>query len=734
MPILQLTVGTGDTFAVKTFEIHERMSDTFCVTLVAYSENESIDLEGVVGKPASFAIESGMKFATRGKRKWQGICSYAEQVHAEPTGLSTYALEIVPVMWVLTQRASHRLFQHVTIVDIVKVIFGELGVDAVWQLSETYLPLEYRVQYGESDYQFVCRLLEEAGIAFSFPDDGGTKLILSDAPTANPAFAGSPLSFVDNPNEASELEFVTHVQMAHGVRPGAFTMRDYDQRAPRFNLEARAATDATTELAYEQYAYVPGGFLVENQSGGATPVADDQGVARWAQAHGVERARLALEATRADKRHVVFVSNVIDLGAGTVFAIDKHPHAALTPATSLLTTEYHLRGSQHGNWTASGRALFADVPYRPPLRTPKPVVTGVQPAVVVGPKGEEIYVDELGRVRVQFPWDRDGKLDETANCWLRVSQGWAGTGFGMIDVPRIGQEVIVGFVGGNPDQPMVVGRLYNAVELVPYKLPDHKTRSTWKSRSSPQGAAENFNEIMFEDLMGQELVFEQAEKNRRRLVKHDEVVTVVHDLQKYVKNDEIETTVRNRTQVTEGHRTEIVDLNRTIVIKQNREHLVEQNETIRTNGNRLDTVAGTSDVTVLGDRKTLLASDDHIHVRGSRNELVDVDQSLEVAGNQMEKVGGNHALDATNEIHLKAGMNLVIESGVDLTLKSSGGFIRIDPTGVTIQGTLVRINSGGAAGSGQGSSPVSPTDATAAEITPPEKPIMDDVSETGINQ
>ncbi len=208
--------------------------------------------------------------------------------------------------------------------------------------------------------------------------------------------------------------------------------------------------------------------------------------------------------------------------------------------------------------------MFTDVPYRPPLKTAKARVNNVQSATVVGPPGQEIWPDEFGRVRVQFPWDREGTFDDHSSCWIRVSQGWAGTGYGMMVIPRIGQEVLIGFLEGDPDDPVVVGRVFNATQVVPYTLPDHKTRSTWKSNSSMGGGG--FNEIMFEDLKQQELVWMQAQKNLRKLVKNDETITVGHDRQKFVVGNETETTGSNRVEVTGTNRTEVTLLDRTMFV------------------------------------------------------------------------------------------------------------------------------------------------------------------------
>lgn len=343
-----------------------------------------------------------------------------------------------------------------------------------------------------------------------------------------------------------------------------------------------------------------------------------------------------------------------------------------------------MEGTPEGEWTMSGRAVFTDEPYRPPQRTPKPRVEGVQSARVVGPLGQEIHTDEFGRVRVQFPWDREGKNDDNSSCWIRVSQGWAGTGYGMMMIPRIGQEVLVGFLAGDPDQPIVVGRVYNAKQAVPYKLPEHKTRSTWKSDSS--SGSDGFNEIMFEDLKGQELVWEQAQRNRRRLVKKDETITIGHDRQKLVKNDESEKTL--------GNLKVFVGKDQDVVIKQKKRERVEGDSSSR--------------------------------VQGKREQRVEGKESLIVQGERHERVGKDYAIGVNDEFHLAVGTAIVIEAGKDVTIKGPGGFVRIDQSGVTIRGKVVRINSGGSPGSGKGTSPDEPEEAVEVE--------MDDVGKTLIGQ
>jgi type VI secretion system secreted protein VgrG len=282
------------------------------------------------------------------------------------------------------------------------------------------------------------------------------------------------------------------------------------------------------------------------------------------------------------------------------------------------------------------------VPYRPPLSSGKPVIHGLQTAIVVGPSGEEIYADKYGRVKVQFHWDRNGKYDEKSSCWIRVSTAAAGKRWGSVLIPRVGWEVVVGFEEGDPDRPLIVGSVYNATQLPPYALPDEKTKSTLKSYSSKGGGG--FNEIRIEDKKGNEQLFVHGEK----------------DLHIRIKNDVRETILNERH----------------IGIKM--------------------------------DQFTKIGGDNHIEITGDQNQKVNGSVSLKGGMDVLTKAGMKFAADAGTEIHLKAGTTLVIESGASLTLKVGGNYINLNPGGIFITGTMVMINSGGAAGSGSGCSPQRP--------------------------
>ncbi|HEY4118370.1 MAG TPA: type VI secretion system tip protein TssI/VgrG [Byssovorax sp.] len=720
MPQLDLTFESGESsLSVRRFSVHEAVSVPFTVSIWARSPNPAIDLTSLTGKAAGFVCSSGFANLTgAGSRSWNGVCSYVEQVRGErrphANEQSLYYLRISPTLWLLNHRRGTRIFQHVSIPDIVAKILGEWSIPNVLHVvAGAYPKHEYRVQYGETDFSFMSRLLEEAGIGYTFDEDGSSLLTFADKLEKNPKRGGPPIPYEENPTAAAEREYISRVALSHDETTGLFTMRDYDFRRPAYDLLSKSKDGPATEAKNEHYLYVAGGTYVEGGAGGDTPVADDQAVVRHAQAYGDLRAGRWLESLRTGKRAIAFETNVNELLPGVVFAMQNHPHPEL--GADLLTIETVHEGSAEGEWVVLGRAVFVDVPYRPPIVTPKPDVRGVMVARVVGPYGEEIHTDEFGRVRVQFPWDRDGKYDDHTTCWMRVGEGWGGEAYGFIDIPRVGHEVLVTFLGGDPDRPVVAGRVYNPVNPVPYVLPDHKTVSTWKSHSYPHADGGWFNELKFEDLAGSELFYWQAQKNLRALVKHDESITVGHDRSKTVVGEEQEVTGVMRTQIVVAERSALTSVNQTEVVHKDKLRRVIKDEREVTQSNRELLVKLDQDVVVKGNRRERVEYDRHMTVVGNRVEHVEKTHSLTVLESRAEKVGETFSRESGNEMHVVAGHDLCGEAP-SVTLKGPGGFITIDASGIAIVGTMVLINVSGSPGHGHGSHPVNPDDAVEATI------------------
>ncbi len=533
----------ASSLSVRFFEVHEALSMLFEVAVVALSRSATIDFEEIVGQPARFSIDGG----DLGQRSWTGIVHSAALLDVEENGLSTYRVTIVPRPWLMTQRTNHRIFQHQSAPEIAQTLLGEWGVvDHELRLSGRRFPkLEYRVQFGETDLHFLSRILEEAGIHYFFED--GAKMVLCDAPeSAKPE--GPPLPWMDNPTEANRTAHVSSLTMSTDVRPGKTVLGDYDFRRPDYALGYKFESAAAGEAPLEVYRYTPGlGRIDVDNKPMDTPAADDHSAARIDEHAGYALAEHTLSGARADRRHVSFTSNDIHLAPGKALSIRNHPKPALRSDRHLIVQSIELEGTVDGSWDLAATALFGDMPIRPTPKTPRPIVPGPQSAIVVGPAGEEIHTDEFGRVRVRFHWDRGGEFDDTRTCWLRVADGWAGVGWGMIAIPRVGNEVIVDFYEGSPDEPVIVGRVYSATQPPPYSLPGKRTKTGWKTRSSP--SSEGYNELCFEDSLEREMLSIRAEK----------------DLHKAVLNDERETIQRDRTVMVGGNLTTNVKENDSIV-------------------------------------------------------------------------------------------------------------------------------------------------------------------------
>ena len=650
----------ADELLLQKFTGEEGVSKLFQFELVMHSENRSIQFDSIVGKKATVTI-----FLPDGsKRHLNGLINSFSQGGSSPLEggetpvvFTSYYATLVPWFWVLTRSNDCRIFQNQSVPDIISTVFKEHGFsDFANRLYGSFAPREYCVQYRESDFDFVSRLMEEEGIFYFFEHEKDKHtLVLANRPSE---FKPSPLhagvSYRSVIGEERSLDVISEWNLRQEVRPGQYTLVDYNFQQPPLDLTATVT--GKDERKLEIYDY-PGEYIEKDE--------------------GQRLAGIRMEEQQVRQLVIDGVSTCYGLTPGYRFDLRDHYRRDFNKSY-VLTSVRHFADQGISYRTSPEDAAEAfeytnyfeciphPTPFRPPRLTPVPVVHGSQTAIVVGPSGEEIYVDKFGRVKVQFHWDRVGTYNEKSSCWVRVSQNWAGKRWGAVFMPRIGQEVIVDFLEGNPDQPIITGRVYNGDSMPPYTLPDEKTKSTIKSYSSKGGGG--FNEIRFEDKKGSEQVFLHAEKQQDNRVKQDSLEWIGGDRHLIVKKDQLEK--------------------------------------------------------VEGDK--------HLQVTGDQNEKIDGTVSLKAGMDIQRKVGMKYALDAGMEIHLKSGMNLVIESGTTLTLKVGGNFINLNPAGVFIQGTMVMINSGGAAGAGAGASPEAPKAPKEAdtadpgdrtELPPPKKPV-----------
>jgi type VI secretion system secreted protein VgrG len=632
---IELSFASSDpSLLVRSFSVELRMSGLFEIAIVATSADDDVDLDALLGSGATFRLGSTDLGASY--RAFTGVVSHAEQVEIDAAGVATYFLRIVPALWRTTRRRNNRIFQHRSLPEIAIAVLAEWGIEPVIELSLPSFPrLEYRVQYAETDFAFVSRTLEEAGIAYAFrdPDQGAdgaqTALVFStDAHKGEPR-ANGPLTYVPGKEVKFPKDAAFHVRFIDEIRSGRLTIRDYDFRSrPDFQLIAEARAGLPLEERFELYDYAPGAFLIEPDGGRA---------ARTDEKHAKALAARHLAATRQGKRAIAFKTNVLDLAPGQVFSLLGHPRRELGPNARLLAVKQTIEGAADGQWTVTGHAVLADEPYRPHLVTPKPRIPGLQSALVVGPPGEEIHTDEFGRVRVQFHWDREGKRDNQSSCFLRVSQAWASRGFGLLALPRVGDEVLVAFFEGDPDQPVIVGRVHNSAASVPYPLPANKTRSAWRSESSPGGGGHN--EIMFEDQKGKELVYLHAERDLEHVVKHAETrsigaslkTTIGAEESREVASDQVITVGGNRVSRVEG--TEVISVGESF---------------------SLDLGGGTG-ATVTKDKKIVLTTGEASIVLDGPNIFLDGQAAVRLSGGDVVAIaGGEVHVDGKPNVYLNA--------------------------------------------------------------------------------
>jgi type VI secretion system secreted protein VgrG len=644
-----------DVFLLQGFRGTEGISRLFRFELDLLSEKSSISFSDIVGKNVTLSL----KQPDKSYRYLNGFISRFAQ-YATEEYFTAYSAEMVPWLWFLTRNADCRIFQNKSIPDIITQVFNDLGFhDYTNSLQGSYDPREYCVQYRESSFDFVSRLMEEYGIFYYFKHEHGKHtLVLADAPSAHISCPGQSSARYVTVAGGAQRDVITGWHMEQELRTGKYSLEDYNFKTPSTNLMASDPTvyEVGGNSKFEVYDY-PGEYLTKGAGQSLAKLRMEEEEADHLVAEGTSRCRMFIsgykftleEHTRKDMN--------------TDYVLTEIHHTA---ATDVYPSSIAPVGESYSN---TFTCIPLSVPFRPPRVTPRPTVKGVQPAVVVGPSGEEIYVDNYGRVKVQFFWDRLGKKNENSSCWIRVSQPWAGKNWGAMWIPRIGQEVVVDFLEGDPDQPLITGRVYNAEQMPPYTLPDNKTQSGFRSRSSKSGTTENYNEIKFEDDKGKELITIHAEKDQLIEVENDETIKIHHDQMITVEND----------------RTETVTNNETVTISGDRKHYVSGQEQLQTDG------------------------DLHLTASQNQNEKVGMTYSRQVGMTINDKANMNYGMDAGMNIHLKAGMSAVIEAGMGLTIKSAGGSIDINPVGVFIQGNLVFINTGAANIPGCGSSPTSPT-------------------------
>ena len=701
------TVSTplGDTLNLVSMNGSERLGRGFSYTVQVLANNPDVDADDLLGLPATVTVESD----AGDTRYFNGLIDKVQFLGAPYPGQWSYQFEIVPWSAMLDKVADCRIFQEITVPDLLKQVFADNGfTDYKMKLTRTYPKREYCVQYRESTLNFVMRLMEEEGIYFFYQHDKSAHyMILVDDQSGHDSVPGQS-SIKYHPDDVGQRlheDSVSHWTMGARVLSGQVALNAYNFETPRADISSKRLIDRSHAQADWEV------FDFHDRYG------DTKG--------GDHYARNRIEELQAEHETFRGKTDSLGLATGQLFKLQQHPRGSQNQ--EYLLTEVHHRvvapdywsgGTETGveTWGVDFDCTPSSTPFRLARATPRPAVRGPQTAVVVGPPKEEIYPDKHGRIKVQFPWDRYGKNDQTSSCWIRVVQSAAGPGFGAQFIPRIGHEVMVAFIEGDPDRPLVVGTVYNGSNAVPYGLPANKTQSGIKTRSSPGGGASNANEIRLEDKKGAEEFYVQAEKDRKVLVKNCNSETVGVDESLSVGKNRTAEVGENETLSVGKDQKETIGVNQDLSVGSNRTRLVGSNETITIGQNQTEnigasratnvassdalnvgfsqaiTVGATYNMSVLGLSATEIGGMHTLEVGGIQSVSVDGMQTVEIGGDQQLEVGKVRSVEVGDNDELKVGKSLVIVAKDDITFKTGSASIVMKKNGdITIKGKNITL-------------------------------------------
>jgi len=686
----------GDKLLFYSMTGRETLGRLFSYEVDLLSEDESLDLSELLGQPATVVLER-----TDGSvREFNGFVTHFALV-GQHGNFVRYRATLKPWLWFLSQTRNCRIFQSQTVPDVVKTIFRDHGFSDFEESfsNEAYRTWEYLVQYRESDLNFVSRILEQEGIHYFFKhEDGKHILVLADSNNAhapNVGYERVPY-FPPLGRERRQEEHLDAFTTARQIRPGKFMARDWKFKTPEI-LKANVGSPLESAHAeYELYDY-PGDFTNQDE-------ADLQ-------------VRLRLEEHQVEFETVQGGGPVRGLTAGCRFAMTQFPRDDQNREYIVLSASYEIRVSEYESNSPEDRepifrfqftAIDAKHPYRVPRLTRKPIVEGPQTATIVGPDKADIYTDEWGRVKVKFHWDRKEESNQDSSCWIRVSQVWAGQNWGAMHIPRLGQEVIVDFLEGDPDRPIITGRVYNQQQFPPYALPDNATQSGIKSRStagsSDGGATDsNFNELRFEDKKGSEEVYMQAEKDMTTLIKHDRTTTIQRNDTLNITGDQFIKIHGNLSMIVEGV-TEKTNPDKAKPVKSSLgvtgAHRIDASDTIDIQApNKITLTCGGSTITMTPDRIVL-------HAGGGTEIALDANGRFESSQHSKLFLDANAFLTSSGKATMLMDANVCTRSSAGDQVLMDGSVKISSPGDVSMSGINVSSSGSATAGIGAGNSSV----------------------------
>jgi type VI secretion system secreted protein VgrG len=681
-----------DEVALYTADIVEELSQPFTFNVELLSENHNIPLDDLIGKNVTIRLGSSDDL-----RYFNGFVTEFYQL-PNSDKFSRYGATIRPWLWLLSLSENCRIFQEKSYPEIIKEVFDELNFsDYEIQLTGAYPALDYVVQYNESDYNFVSRLMEQEGIFYFFKhEDGKHTLIIADDNSTLPDSGDIPFYQADFASKEITIEGVSNWENYRRVVTGGMRLSDFDFEVPTKNLETVSSDPkATAVSSFEKYSY-PGKYIERDK--------------------GSDYTRLLMEKENVAYETKAAQSNVQSLYAGSHFSLTDHYRAdqnskyLITHYRCFLKSDEYLSALDSDDsevFSSEFTAIPSKVAFRPQQKAMKPKMIGPQTAKVVGKAGEEIWTDKYGRVKVHFHWDRYDQSNEKSSCWIRVAQTWAGKKWGQIQIPRIGQEVLIEFLGGDPDRPIIIGSVYNGSTMPPYDLPANATQSGIKTRSTKGGNPDNFNEIRFEDKKGSEELYIHAEKDQTTMTENDHNDTVGRNRMIDVGVNHVENIGQAMTITVGNTKTEQVNVNSNETVGAAKTVNVGGALVLSVGGASAEIVGAAKSENVGLTRSVNVAVNDSLNVGGdvsidvSKNRSISVgkDQDVKVAGKHIEEIAKEYGvtakeinLTAKDKITLKVGKaSIVMMKNGDITIK--GKKINVKGSGdIVMKGSKIKEN------------------------------------------
>jgi len=679
----------------------EELGRMFRFEIDLLSKDPNIKFEKILGQNVTIRLD----LPNNKMRYFNGYISRFSQVGT--SGIyHAYHATVHPWLWFLTRSADCRIFQNKTVPDIIKEVLKEQGFtdikDALGGVQ--YRSWEYCVQYRETDFDFVSRLMEQEGIYYFFTHEQNKHtMVLANTVSSHEAFPDyEQITYYPPENQQHrEEDHIFDWSLSQEVQPGIYALNDYDFKQPKANLQVKSAISRKHDRATMEIFDYPGEYVTSAEGEAYVRSRVEELQAEFERAHGQANAR--------------------GLAVGSTFKLQGYPRSdqnreyLVVSATHSLESDAYDSSPSAGNgeeYSCTFSTMHIQEVFRPARLTPKPIVQGPQTAVVVGPSGEEIYTDKYGRVKVQFHWDRYGKRDENSSCWVRVSQLWAGTQWGGIHLPRIGQEVIIQFLEGDPDQPIITGRVYNNDNMPPYALPANATQSGIKSRSSKSGNASNFNEFRFEDKKGSEEVYLHGEKDWTIVIENDKNQSIGHDETMSVGNDRTKTVTHDQSETIGHNKTIQVGVNHTETIGSNMSLTVGSNQTETVGINCAETIGVAKELTIGAAYQVTVGAAMNETIGAVKAEEIGAAKSVNVGLDSSENIGKNKSIDAGKDVSVSSGKKMTFTAGDDysvsgakkgvidikdqLTIKCGQASITMKKNGdITIAGKNINIKGSG---------------------------------------